>query len=424
MNYSKDTELNINLISCYFIDVYYNHLYQLAITKKNKNEFKTITDAYKNIIYDYKNSIERPDIIKNTINDIYDYHVHTTKKHIGFSVWYDNILKDFVPLALIDNLSSTNKSSIICKVIVDIIEKISINFVDCNLVYVIDDRSSQSVDYLIKTIMDIVVLIREKHFKNFIDPHNTGNVVPLEVALKLKEALLKYHKNNKELEKMINNMPTLIKHKNTIIDELTKKNNDLTNEINKLTFKSKTSNNENEINEINELKNMISNLSSTIKEIKSSPTNSTESNYISGLNKPNSTESNYIESNSISGLNKPNSLESNSISELYNEIPKNYVENNIKNMEDLLQTDVNNENLYEEIDRLEDDRHTTITNSYQPTFVEKTNQPTFVEKTNQPTFVEKTNQPTFVEKTNQPTFVEKTKEIDFDTVDFDFSTIG
>ena len=172
MDISTETQNNINLISCYFIDVFYNHLYKTSIDRKNKGEYKSITDSYKNIIYEYKRTFapaypEHLEIIRHTINQLYEYYVHITGRNLTFSNWYDMTIRDFVPLALIDNLNSTQKSSIITKVVIDIIDKITVNIVDNSLIYVIDERNPDSVDFLIKTTMDIIIIVREKHFNKF-----------------------------------------------------------------------------------------------------------------------------------------------------------------------------------------------------------------------------------------------------------------
>src|SRR6185436_9173398 len=97
-DYSKKTIDTFELMSVYFIDIYYNHLYVEAKNCRNDNKVSSVTEGYKYTLTVFIRGIDNIKHYKKTLVGIHDSFVnHGGFINLSFVDCINRITNEFIP---------------------------------------------------------------------------------------------------------------------------------------------------------------------------------------------------------------------------------------------------------------------------------------------------------------------------------------
>lgn len=175
-NYSKKTLSTFQILSAYFTDQFYNHLFLKARDKHelHGNEETSLTQEYTKIVLAYKDGLcqsKNREYYSTTIKAILEYYRACTKyRTIGMNEFIDNVLSQFIPEEHFKILTIQEKYFFLNRIIVNVV----LEFTRCilsidMLVLVIDQHwKSGNADKCKEQLVDIMLIEREKLFSKFV----------------------------------------------------------------------------------------------------------------------------------------------------------------------------------------------------------------------------------------------------------------
>jgi len=213
------SEAYLSYMGIYFLDTFYNHLFQESVNFKNdpKNNLKSITDSYKNVIYIYKNAVSND--MKTVIKGMHeDFQVRSGQDCVTFSKWLNSVCHNFVPPALVDTLDQEKRKNVVATVITDIVDRISIKVIHHQwLKRIIDERNQESIDLLTTEFSNIVWVVKEETMQKFISIRSDNKGISYELAQKLRHENESYKKQIGNFMNLSNKMKQIIALKNEAI---------------------------------------------------------------------------------------------------------------------------------------------------------------------------------------------------------------
>jgi hypothetical protein len=172
--YSETTKSHFEIISCYFADTFWNHLYsQSNILLNNKATGESsLTDEYKKAISAYKAGLADNRYLEMAIKGILQYYrVHTAFSSITLNDLMDRILSQFIPEEKYSSMAPADKDFFIGDIIRKVVNKFVVKLIQdpAYLKMVIDDHSNGSnVKQWISALNDIQGEIRETIYAQFV----------------------------------------------------------------------------------------------------------------------------------------------------------------------------------------------------------------------------------------------------------------
>jgi hypothetical protein len=237
-NYSTKTIENFEIISAYYVDIFYNHLYTEAKKLKVIGTVSSVTEGYKHTLNAFLKGLTNPKLYKKSISGLHHYFITIGFASISYAKCIDRITQDFVPMDYFNSLTFTQKIGVLRLVLNQSMKSFIRKIVDEYMSKIIDfHKDKDNVRLLQDEFIDCLILEREGFFQRFIATQTKTN-------------------NNETVnrllaEKMQNEIKRLVKEK---YDQKNKIN------ILKRAYIQKKDN-ENKLNEIiSELKNKISTL--------------------------------------------------------------------------------------------------------------------------------------------------------------------
>jgi hypothetical protein len=238
-NYSKRTIDTFEIISSYFIDIYYNHLYIEAKKLKTNRHVKSITDGYKHALNAFLQGIENPKLYKKTLMGIHNY-FSTTGINLTFSECLERINEAFIPKDYISSVSKQQKLAVLQLVINNSNKSFIQKLVRDFLGSIIDNHEDvDNIRILQDEFIDILIIERENIYNRFIvsktkpnggssSGNNSGNTILIE---RMKNEIKLLHKEKYDLKKMNLEMKKIIIKKDAEVKLFKKEIADLTNTI-------------------------------------------------------------------------------------------------------------------------------------------------------------------------------------------------
>lgn len=218
--YTSETLNTYGFLSAYFIDLFYNHLYDQAVRYHRQKQVDTITDGYKRSLDAFSNSINKhdPELYRDIVSGIYQTFINYGYTGLSYNNCIDKIVKEFIPQDYWKIMSFEDKSKILGTVITnstnDMIRKIITKYLED----VIDNHyEPDNANIWQDEFVDILLLEREKLFQNIINVKTGGTTSsdPLIDAMKKEIKLLANDK--KLLQKTAINFKKKILELNKII---------------------------------------------------------------------------------------------------------------------------------------------------------------------------------------------------------------
>jgi hypothetical protein len=222
-DYSKRTIDTFELMSVYFIDIYYNHLYVEAKNLRNDAKASSITEGYKHALNAFILGIENNKHYKKTLVGIHDSFVmHGGFIHLSFAECISKITDEFIPMDYLSVVTKQQKITIlnmvICQVNRTFVERIVRKFMRM----IIDNHSEQDNPRLLQDeFVDLLILQRENIYHKFIDKQakKTDPTLSSKVVESMQAEIKKLYGEKYELKKNITKMKKIIITKEAILSE-------------------------------------------------------------------------------------------------------------------------------------------------------------------------------------------------------------
>ena len=229
---------NIEIMTAYFIDIFYNHLYFEGKKLKANGNVVSVTEGYKHALNAFIKSLSNPKLYKKAVIGIHQYFLnYTSFTTISFAKCVDRIAANFVPVDYYASLDNTQKMSILRLVINQAIKTFTKKLVNDHLTKIIDNhQEADNVRLLQDELVDVFLLEREAVYQRFISSqththtdeninrlvsekmqHEIKNLILEKIQLKKENEALKkiIVKNNDEIAKLKENSGT---HEATVIE--------------------------------------------------------------------------------------------------------------------------------------------------------------------------------------------------------------
>lgn len=189
---SHETKTIFSIISTYFVDFYYNVLYNHAVSEKEKGNYGSVTDAYRMLVSKFAESFscKPPEHLRNkvhtydsyykrVIKQIYEYHQKWTGFHeLRITSYLDKLAEQFVPEEKIKFMTNPQKEQFVQSALIQCVIVFSRNIIRDYLPFIIDNRlkgdEGDLLQPLISTFDRLLISQRNEIFSDFLDAM-TGN---------------------------------------------------------------------------------------------------------------------------------------------------------------------------------------------------------------------------------------------------------
>ena len=241
-NYSPKIIDMFEILGCYFVDIYYNHIY---ISAKNRfkqqgpNGSESLTEEYKNSIFAYMKAIKNDKrCYLKTIQGLHTYFQNTTRfSTISLSEFIYKLVNLFVPEEHHSLMSEKDRDFFLNFIITNMTTEFgAIILQNDKLKMVIDDHTNRNnITLWTAEIVNVQILEKEKIFTHFVNKiSQRSDKIPIEVVNGLKNNFGKVLKEKCFYENKSNKLSDYVKILLQNIKTKDKKINDLANDINKL----------------------------------------------------------------------------------------------------------------------------------------------------------------------------------------------
>lgn len=231
--YSHKTIEIYEIMSAYYIDIFYNHLYSEANKLKINGNVSSITEGYKHTLNAFIKSLANPKLYKKSIVGIHHYFITIGYASISFTKCIDKLIYEFVPTDYFISLSSTQKMGVLRLILNQSLKTFIKKIVDEHMIKIIDNHKERdNVRILQDDLIDCFIMEREGMYQRFISIQTeSGNTDHIDRKLleKMQQEIKKLVKEKYEHKREINILKQayLLKKQNetllhTKISELTK----------------------------------------------------------------------------------------------------------------------------------------------------------------------------------------------------------
>lgn len=206
-NYSSKTIENYEIMSAYFVDIFYNHLYTEAKKLKVNGAVGSITEGYKHTLNAFLKGLTNPNLYKKSIIGIHHYFITIGFASISFSACIDKLTKEFIPTDYFNSLTSTQKMGVFRMVINQSVKNFIKKIVDEHMVKIIDHHQEKdNVRLLQDDFIDCLILEREGMYQRFIATQtktNKNETVNRLLAEKMQNEIKRLVKEKYEQQKQL-----------------------------------------------------------------------------------------------------------------------------------------------------------------------------------------------------------------------------
>lgn len=206
-NYSHKTIETYEIISAYYVDIFYNHLYIEAKKMKANNNVASITEGYKHTLSAFLKSLNNPKLYKKSIVGMHHYFMNIGFASISFSACIDRLTKEFIPTDYFQSLTMTKKMGIVRMVLTQAIKNFIRKIVDDHIGKIIDYHNEpDNVRILQDDLIDCFILEREGMYQRFISNQtrtnkndNVDRMVSEKMQLEIKRLVKEKYEQQKQI---------------------------------------------------------------------------------------------------------------------------------------------------------------------------------------------------------------------------------
>ena len=175
-NYSPKTMENFEIMSAYYIDIFYNHLYNEAKKLKVSGSVSSITEGYKHTLNAFLKSLSNPNLYKKSLSGLHHYFITIGFASVSYAKCIDKITSEFVPTDYFNSLTFTQKIGVLRLVLNQSMKSFIKKLVDEHMSKIIDyHKDTDNVRLLQDEFIDCLILEREGFYQRFIASQTTTN---------------------------------------------------------------------------------------------------------------------------------------------------------------------------------------------------------------------------------------------------------
>ena len=168
-NYSPKTLEVYEIMSAYYVDIFYNHLYTEAKKLKSGGSVSSITEGYKHTLNAFLKSLSSPKLYKKNIIGIHRYYINIGFASISFAKCVDRLTAEFIPTDYFKSLTSTQKMGVLRLVINQSMKGFVRKIVDDHIAKIIDYHTDKdNVRILQDILIDGFIFEREGMYQRFV----------------------------------------------------------------------------------------------------------------------------------------------------------------------------------------------------------------------------------------------------------------
>lgn len=304
-HYSPKTIENFEIISAYYVDIFYNHLYNEAKKFKVSGAVSSVTEGYKHALNAFLKGLNNPKLYKKSIAGLHHYYITIGFASISYSKCIDRITTDFVPIDYFNSLTFTQKIGVFRLIINQSVKNFIKKIVDEHMVKIIDYHvDKDNVRLLQDDFIDCLIIEREGFYQRFIATQtktNKNETVNRLLAEKMQNEIKKLVKEKYEQKHQINLLKKAYMSKKDNENKLNEIIVDLKNKIQMLekNFNNASDNLKNSDNSFKSPNTYQQNNSSTL----------TQSNKLSNSDQHNNSVKSSPQMHNLSSLNRSHNLE-------------------------------------------------------------------------------------------------------------------
>ncbi len=194
-NYDPKVLSTFDIISSFFVDVFYNSLYLKARDRVREGKHQSLTDAYKTNIINYLYGIKQQQLYMQVVLSLHEYYQKVTVySTIIFSDFENKLLCQFIPPEYYRDFTEKDKDANLCAIITHAVQEFGEIVLSSEyLRMIIDDHRNQlNITRLQDSIVEILIKKREEYYVQFAKKINQrSDKVSSEVLKKLKDELMK-----------------------------------------------------------------------------------------------------------------------------------------------------------------------------------------------------------------------------------------
>ena len=216
-HYSPKTIENFEIISAYYVDIFYNHLYNEAKKFKVSGAVSSVTEGYKHALNAFLKGLNNPKLYKKSISGLHHYYITIGFASISYSKCIDRITTDFVPIDYFNSLTFTQKIGVFRLIINQSVKNFIKKIVDEHMVKIIDYHvDKDNVRLLQDDFIDCLIIEREGFYQRFIaiqTKTNKNETVNRLLAEKMQNEIKRLVREKYEQKHQINLLKKAYMHK-------------------------------------------------------------------------------------------------------------------------------------------------------------------------------------------------------------------
>jgi hypothetical protein len=175
-NYSTKTIENFEIMSAYYVDIFYNHLYIEAKKLKTNGRVVSITEGYKHTLNAFLKGLSNPKLYKKSIVGLHHYYISIGFASISFAKCVDRLTKEFVPTDYFNSLTVTQKMGVLRMVLNQSLKTFIRKLVDEHMAKIIDYHTEADNTRLLQDDMiDCLIMEREGIYQRFVSESTRTN---------------------------------------------------------------------------------------------------------------------------------------------------------------------------------------------------------------------------------------------------------
>lgn len=168
--YGRETIITMEIMSNYFVDIFYNELYAAAKQRKAVGESPTVTDGYKHALQAWLQSLDNPIIYKKIRQGLYTCYVQYASFLASWDKCIDRMVTEFVPEGYIESMNSSHKINVLNRVVKSSNREMILRIAKTHLPIIIDNHTADNAQVLKKEMVNLLLMERDKMFRQFITP--------------------------------------------------------------------------------------------------------------------------------------------------------------------------------------------------------------------------------------------------------------
>ncbi len=160
----------LDVLGSTIVDIFYNHMYDRAISMKEKTE-QNITTCYRTAISSYVDTRDGPEFYKTLVNSIHYYtRISTIYSELSFVDCINLYSSLFIPEVYLRSLSEKQKHDILSMILRETIKSFSDKLLADYLSIIIDEHQDPSnISLLQDCVLKELIKHRERNYSRFMN---------------------------------------------------------------------------------------------------------------------------------------------------------------------------------------------------------------------------------------------------------------